>query len=244
MVYERLPRQIKHRRISEKTCSNYIILIDKSVSTSILATCKQVYDEASGILHEAIQNFIMYLPPKVIWSFPSDAGHKRFFGTLQKVIVQCCQAYASPRIPPFAEAMDTVLTYGHLYDTDTEGSTASKDILRWAKKASVHQVSLMSRVAKRTLHVVGQHCPDASPEQHNRGIADFVHWLESAHRLFDFSSYGLLAFAGYHEGSNAGGGYRAVTPEPANIPLQHFVRSVIEAFPKMDKEVWADQWLD
>ncbi|KAF2877278.1 hypothetical protein BDV95DRAFT_558827 [Massariosphaeria phaeospora] len=65
MVYERMPRRIKHVKLhhrdnpsnpandallNELSSPVNCVLVSKSVSTSILATCKTIYDEANPIV--------------------------------------------------------------------------------------------------------------------------------------------------------------------------------------------------
>ncbi|KAF1950915.1 hypothetical protein CC80DRAFT_553835 [Byssothecium circinans] len=72
MVYERLPREIKHVKIElpKYTVSwkdnPYIVLIKKTVHTSILATCRLIHVEANRMVQNAIRNFILEDTPKMI----------------------------------------------------------------------------------------------------------------------------------------------------------------------------------
>ncbi|KAF2650800.1 hypothetical protein K491DRAFT_682715 [Lophiostoma macrostomum CBS 122681] len=250
MVYERLPRKIKHRRITEKTNNDYVILIDKSIPTSILATCKQIYDEAIHIVSEAIRDFILYSPPKLICSFPSDDSHKKFFKRLLDAIVQCKRPLGWF---PYASVIDTLIPYDHLYETDTPGSTASKIILRWAKKAAAHQLPLSSPVTQRTVHVVGQDYYGLDKDLPVQGRAQFLRWLRKAGQSGMFRTFGDIACAGYQwgwtsgagqEGWISGLGYREVTPKPINFHPTPFMFGIVEAEPKMNEEVWFEQWAD
>ncbi|KAF2818955.1 hypothetical protein CC86DRAFT_413334 [Ophiobolus disseminans] len=72
MVYERLPRSVKHIYTgrssssvpSPRNCK--LILITRHVPTSILATCKKIRAEASSIIRRLIRKFILGHTPKII----------------------------------------------------------------------------------------------------------------------------------------------------------------------------------
>jgi hypothetical protein len=77
MVYERLPRQIKHVELF--ACSETMrlvtpdcILVTKFLSIAILRTCREVHAEANAIVQKLAQDFILLVEPKII------KGH--FFG--------------------------------------------------------------------------------------------------------------------------------------------------------------------
>ena len=60
MVYERLPRQIKHHHVIEPSSSKgCLVLITRCLPVAILATCKQVNAEASAIVHKIQRDFIL-----------------------------------------------------------------------------------------------------------------------------------------------------------------------------------------
>ena len=60
MVYERLPRQIKHYHVIEPSSSKgCLVLITRCLPVAILATCKQVNAEASAIVHKIQRDFIL-----------------------------------------------------------------------------------------------------------------------------------------------------------------------------------------
>lgn len=68
MVYERLPRRIRHTHIREHPRSNtvFITLITRSMSVGILRTCRAVYREARNIVQKIMTEFILATPPKII----------------------------------------------------------------------------------------------------------------------------------------------------------------------------------
>lgn len=66
MVYERLPRQIKHTYISTKYRDNGAIIVTKHLPLALLQTCRTVYAEAESIVKKLIQSFILESNPKLI----------------------------------------------------------------------------------------------------------------------------------------------------------------------------------
>jgi hypothetical protein len=76
MIYERLPQEIKYYRIllRKPSCNPHyyqnkdhnsqmpMMFIKKTIATSILATCKTVYEEANAIVQTHIQRFITLYP--------------------------------------------------------------------------------------------------------------------------------------------------------------------------------------
>ena len=80
MVYERLPRVIKHKKITVsdiEDADSSFILIFQTVPTGILATCKMIHGEASQIVQSLARNCIYRLTPKVICNAkPNKASHR------------------------------------------------------------------------------------------------------------------------------------------------------------------------
>ncbi|KAI4644708.1 uncharacterized protein J4E78_009527 [Alternaria triticimaculans] len=64
MIYERLPRQIKHTEISIDGA--VAVLVTRHLPTAILRTSKQVHSEARTILEELVRHFIEESPTKLI----------------------------------------------------------------------------------------------------------------------------------------------------------------------------------
>jgi hypothetical protein len=65
MVYERLPRQIKHTKVSTPAGSP-IILITRHLPTAILRTSTTVYSEARRTVSDLIRRFVEESQPKII----------------------------------------------------------------------------------------------------------------------------------------------------------------------------------
>ncbi|KAF2870548.1 hypothetical protein BDV95DRAFT_607708 [Massariosphaeria phaeospora] len=65
MVYERLPREIKHRHLL--SASHPVILVQPIVHTAISRTCKQIQGEAEDIIKGTRSQFILSKAPKLIY---------------------------------------------------------------------------------------------------------------------------------------------------------------------------------
>jgi hypothetical protein len=74
MVYEQLPRTVKHTHIRNLSDTDNdrndfkLILITRHVPTSILATCREVQAEANSIIRKLVRSFILENVPKVVES--------------------------------------------------------------------------------------------------------------------------------------------------------------------------------
>ena len=71
MVYESLPRTIKHSTFTYSEPKSIharhdLILITRHVPTAILATCKTIHAEATGIVQRMLEDFILNTTPKII----------------------------------------------------------------------------------------------------------------------------------------------------------------------------------
>jgi hypothetical protein len=79
MVYERLPRTVKHVRIgnchfqnpADTITDTTTILVVRSTSTMIVATCQEVYDEARSIVHKTIEQWVLEGGVKLVWTMDS-----------------------------------------------------------------------------------------------------------------------------------------------------------------------------
>ena len=71
MIYERVPRTIKHRVILSHlgTSRGKVTVVLRSVSTSILLTCHAVHEEANSVVQKAICKFVLSSPPRLVADF-------------------------------------------------------------------------------------------------------------------------------------------------------------------------------
>jgi hypothetical protein len=65
MIYKRLPRQIKHTKVSTEF-GPIIILVTRHLPTAILRTSTTVYNEARRIVSDLVRKFVQESQPKVI----------------------------------------------------------------------------------------------------------------------------------------------------------------------------------
>ncbi|KAF2681121.1 hypothetical protein K458DRAFT_86505 [Lentithecium fluviatile CBS 122367] len=88
MVYENLPRRIKHHQTRHPDePSHRVTLILRSVPVAILATCKLVHDEARPIVTTIAKNFILDSPPRIIDGI-SGRGEGRMLDAIVKAGVK------------------------------------------------------------------------------------------------------------------------------------------------------------
>jgi hypothetical protein len=81
MVYEHLPRQIKHHHVLDPSKTNdysplvstdkRLVLIRRCLPVTILSTCKLVYVEAANIVRNTIKDFILSSSPRIIFNTQS-----------------------------------------------------------------------------------------------------------------------------------------------------------------------------
>jgi hypothetical protein len=85
MVYEFLPRTIKHAHVVPPATPDNpmsqveLILVTKHVPTAILATCREVYTQANAIVQNIVKRFITGSPPKIIDTVASDDELEKIF---------------------------------------------------------------------------------------------------------------------------------------------------------------------
>lgn len=97
LVYEFLPRTITHTVIrlssspSPLPSSSYtsvsLILITKSLSMSLLATCRRIRAEGEKIVQNLAKEFVLDIPPKIIFSTDSKDGNLDMLGVVVKAVV-------------------------------------------------------------------------------------------------------------------------------------------------------------
>ncbi|KAF2870547.1 hypothetical protein BDV95DRAFT_63297 [Massariosphaeria phaeospora] len=104
LVYEQLPRIIHHHHISIDNRVS-LILVTRSIPTSILATCKTVHAEANQIVQSAARRFILESPPRMVAIYAqgirSDAAFCIFHAIIKAVAVACNrikQGFTRPEI--------------------------------------------------------------------------------------------------------------------------------------------------
>jgi hypothetical protein len=70
MIYEHLPRTIKHHRIQFHTRSynreQVVTLVTRGISLAILSASRQIYNEAQNVVCRLAENFILKASPQTI----------------------------------------------------------------------------------------------------------------------------------------------------------------------------------
>ncbi|KAF1956999.1 hypothetical protein CC80DRAFT_547712 [Byssothecium circinans] len=116
-VYERLPREIRRIKVAlpyigPPSKLPFMMIVKKTVHTSILATCKNVSKESNGNVQKAIRKFILEDTPKVFvgskWTCCPCA-----YNTLNAILV--CMARKRHDLEEFGAYAATLL--GPLADT-------------------------------------------------------------------------------------------------------------------------------
>jgi hypothetical protein len=103
MVYERLPRSIKHHRFNQWLCPTTIWSLDfttRSVPMSILTTCRLVHDKARDVVTQSAKRFILQAMPKVLCMFEPDC-----------LAVRTLNGIFSPLANGFYKSYDEVLDH-------------------------------------------------------------------------------------------------------------------------------------
>lgn len=84
MVYDRLPREIKHTHIILDERSDQITLVRPYMELTILCTCQTIYSEANHLVQRSITRFILDKPPRGIGGTDSTQPSLAF-GTLARL---------------------------------------------------------------------------------------------------------------------------------------------------------------
>ena len=74
MVYERIPREVKQILLQSNASQGSLVLLKPVTSTSILATCRQVYHEALPVINTTLHKFILEKPPRIIGTLGPTAA--------------------------------------------------------------------------------------------------------------------------------------------------------------------------
>jgi hypothetical protein len=88
MVYERLPRKVKHSFFYGHGVK--IVIVTRSMSLSILATCQEIRQEATHLVLAAAKKFILDRPVQIV------SGDKSIFPQFMTmdVLKNICDIYA------------------------------------------------------------------------------------------------------------------------------------------------------
>jgi hypothetical protein len=129
MVYERLPRTVKHVRIG--TCGHQnpahtntdttTILVTRSTSTMILATCREVYDEASSIVQKTIEQWVLKGGVKLVWTIDSGV-HVNMSLVLWAVLLRLWEILKQKETSPTSDKLgfpDLVEAQKYVYSEET-----------------------------------------------------------------------------------------------------------------------------
>lgn len=172
MVYERLPRKIKHHQVRHPDePSHRVTFIVKSVPVAILATCWSINHEARAIVNTITRNFILDCPSRLL-----DGVSGRREGRMLDAIVR-----ASTKQYDVLENEDLgtgpCLTIAQLFEGRLRNALESKRTSRFLAKF-IHQAGHQLRYGDPRNHIV--------PRVNLRGFK----WIEMAKYTSDFSGIG------------------------------------------------------
>ena len=133
MVYERLPKNIKHSQTRHPDePSHRMTVILRSVPVAILATCKLVHEEALPIVKATTKDFIRDAPPRIIDGI-SGRGEGRMLDALVRAIMKQVDA-----LRDYELGQGPCLTLSQLYEGRLRTALLSKRTSRYLLKF-VHQ---------------------------------------------------------------------------------------------------------
>jgi len=133
MVYERLPRKIKHHQTRHPDePSHRVTFILRSVPVALLATCRLVHDEAKPIVQDLTKKFILEAPPRIIDGV-SGRGEGRMLDALIRAFVKQADVLRGWDL-----GRGPCLTISQLFDGHLRTALLSKRSSRYLTKI-IHQ---------------------------------------------------------------------------------------------------------
>jgi hypothetical protein len=104
MVYERLPRSIKHDQSDlspffDGSATWALVFVTRSVPMSILATCRLVYNEAHTIVQHIARNFVRGATPKLLCVYRHPGSAFSTLNTLAERMVVFQLLFANKVFP-------------------------------------------------------------------------------------------------------------------------------------------------
>jgi hypothetical protein len=102
MVYERLPCRIKHTKISLpetlSRVSTSILLVTRSFSPAILATCKSIHAEAYSTIRKVMENWILDAPVRIIYRESNKSVLVRIISSVARCFHSLLHGESSPDV--------------------------------------------------------------------------------------------------------------------------------------------------
>ena len=242
MVYENLPRNIKHHQTRHPDePSHRVTLILRCVPVMILATCKQVHNEARPIVTTIAKNFILDSPPRIIDGV-SGRGEGRMLDAIVKAGVKQHDALKDPE-----PGHGPCLTLSNLFEGRLRTTLESKRTSRYLAKF-IHQAGHQLRYGRnlnnnyglRTFEIV-KYTADMS------GIG--LHWVLGTDLHAMNSRYHQKGIALVCAGVLPDG--MAISPVSGHMRIPQRVDFAayglgcyVPPLRQMEEQEWVDGWLE
>ncbi|PVI01099.1 hypothetical protein DM02DRAFT_613852 [Periconia macrospinosa] len=154
MVYERIPREVKHVRLHVPSFDE-AILVHHFTHTAILATCRQVHSEAIIYIRRTLQHFILEQTPRLFVSdYKSNTVLRTIMHATRLQINALDNNIVGYQLPGFAQ-------YPHFHESQIEEANFRKFI-----KISARQIlpgireNRRLQAAHRAQHASNPNPPD------------------------------------------------------------------------------------
>ncbi|PVI06749.1 hypothetical protein DM02DRAFT_667265 [Periconia macrospinosa] len=172
MVYERLPRKIKHHQVRHPDePSSRVTFIVRSVPVAILATCWTINHEAHSIVEALVKNFILDSPSRLL----DGIGGRRQGRMLDAIVRAATKQYDV--LDNYQLGKGSCLTIGQLFEDRLRNYLESKRTSRFLAKF-IHQAGHQLRYGDPRKHI--------SPRIRFNGFK----WIEMVKYTSDVSGIG------------------------------------------------------
>lgn len=244
MVYEHLPRKIKHHQTRHPDEPSHRVTVTlRSVPVGILATCKLVHNEARPILMTIMSKFILASPPRIIDGV-SSRGEGRMLDAMVRALTKQYDILEHHDL-----GKGSCLTLSQLFDGRLRMALESKRASRYIIKF-IHQASHQLRYGAtrnvtnglRTVEIVKYTTSISGMGRHWALGAD-LHALNT--RLHDREIAVLCAGvlpAGVVETSDPAR-QNLLVPKHVNFEL-YGLGCYVPSLVQMEEEAWVDGWLE
>lgn len=250
MVYERLPRKLKHHQVRHPDePSHRVTFILRSVPVAILATCKLVHDEAQAIVAAMTKEFILDSPPRIIDGV-SGRGEGRMLDAIIRAAVKEHDVLGKHDL-----GKGPCLTIPQLFDGRLRAALESKRNSRYVAKF-VHQAGHQLRYGRgrddicfgeisngaKTIEIV-KYTSEISGIGRHWALGADLHALNRRfhRRRIAVICAGILP-AGLAEPASVTSGSLLI-PQHVNFST-YGLGCFVPSLGQMEEEAWVDGWLE
>jgi hypothetical protein len=242
MVYENLPRSIKHHQTRHPDePSHRVTFILRSLPVAVLATCKLVHDEARTIVTALAEDFILESPPRIIDGV-SGRGEGRMLDAIVKASVKQHDVLKGHEI-----GHGPCLTLSNLFEGRLRTSLESKRTSRYLTKF-VHQAGhqlnygrrLNNNYGLRTIEIV-KYTADLSGMGLYWGLGTDLHAMNSRLHQKEIA----VMCAGVLPDGMAISPISGRTRVPKRVDFAAYgLGCYIPPLVQMEEQDWVDGWLE